>query len=105
MEVYIPNNNKNCELPKLHGSRYCHTSDGKIICGGQGKKNAATTCITMQNDGHWKPSHTLADDRYCHTSWYTNEKDIILMGGMEERKNAVSIKGNELKFNMDYDTV
>ena len=45
-----------CTVPPLPASRYGHTQDGLVACGGYGSTAVLTTCVTMTGSG-WQESH------------------------------------------------
>merc|ERR1719347_139980 len=77
VEVLNPSSGKTCSLPSLPDEREAHTSTGLTLCGGV---LTSTSCITFSS-GEWVTSHTLAEERYLHSAWMTNNKDIVLIGG------------------------
>ena len=65
-------------LPLSAASRYHHTQDGEVACGGQDYEDA-TSCSTLTASG-WTKSHDLLYERRKHASW--NSPDgLLLMGG------------------------
>ena len=72
-----------CSVPLLPSaqspfSRYHHTQDGAVACGGYYYEDA-TNCRTLTASG-WTKSHDLIYQRRRHVSW--NSPDgLLLMGG------------------------
>ena len=67
-----------CSVPLLPDSRYHHTQDGEVACGGQDYDDA-TSCSTLTATG-WTKSHNLVYQRRKHASW--NSPDgLLLIGG------------------------
>jgi len=84
VEVLNPSTGKTCSLPSLPDKRYYHTSTGLTLCGGRYSKSTSTNCITFSS-GEWVTSHTLAKERFTHSAWMTNNRNIILIGGVSSK--------------------
>ena len=70
-----------CSVPLLPDSRYHHTQDGEVACGGYDYEDA-TSCSTLTASG-WTKSHDLLYERLQHVSW--NSPDgLLLMGGNDK---------------------
>ena len=94
-ELYIPEENKFCKLPKLPETRMTHTMevvDGTpVICGGAKQKfedtHTATgyTCMQfspLSSEGEWKTGYAkLSCPRTRHTSWVTSNGKMVQLGG------------------------
>jgi len=92
-ELYIPEENKFCKLPKLPEIRWTHTMevvDGKpVICGGAKQKHGDTatgyTCMQfspLSSEGEWKTDYAkLSCPRTRHTSWVTCDGEMVQLGG------------------------
>ena len=80
VEVLKPNGTPWCSLPNLPHSRYLHTQSGLVTCGGGGFTGQSESCVTF-NKGEWINSHILMWPRDYHTSWFSKEKGIFLIGG------------------------
>ncbi len=65
-EIYIPATNRSCRLPDLPVSRYYHTQDGFLTCGGG---TSDQLCHTWNPEtGTWPLSHNLIIGR-SQLSW------------------------------------
>ena len=72
-------------LPLSAASRYHHTQDGEVACGGYDYEDA-TSCSTLTASG-WTKSHDLLYERRKHVSW--NSPDgLLLMGGEYSLRNT-----------------
>ena len=71
-----------CSLPDLPGGGWAHhTQSGLVTCGGNGAYHSKS-CVTFDtSDGSWRTSHHLLHDRCYHSSWFSEQHGIILMGG------------------------
>ena len=54
-----------CTVPPLPASRYEHTQDGLVACGGYGSTAVLTTCVTLTASG-WATSHKLQETSASH---------------------------------------
>ena len=73
-----------CAVPPLPTSRYWHTQDGLVACGGyNGMGDTATrkSCTTLTAAG-WTTSHQLQTERGWHVSW-SSAAGLMLMGGVD----------------------
>ena len=68
-----------CNLPKLPESRFGHTQNGLVLCGGGNISYSIPTCLMLEN-GSWIESYNLIEPRYVHSSW-TSPIGIMLLGG------------------------
>ena len=68
-----------CTVPPLPASRYDHTQDGLVACGGYGSTAVLTSCVTLTGSG-WQESHQLQEERAQHVSW-RSPAGLLLMGG------------------------
>ena len=68
-----------CPVPPLPASRYDHTQDGLVACGGYGSTAVLTSCVTLTGSG-WQESHQLQEARAQHVSW-RSPAGLLLMGG------------------------
>ena len=104
VEVLNPTNGKTCSLPSLPDRRVRHTSTGLTLCGGDYTR---TSCITFSS-GEWVTSHTLAEERYYHSAWMTNNNKIILIGGHYSLNTSETliegVASTEPSFTPRYDT-
>ena len=107
VEVFVPSTGLSCSLPALPDERYGHTMDSLLICGGYDYSTTDTTCLSFTS-GQWITSHTLADERYHHSSWQTDQ-GLVLMGGIASpgTSEIVSTAGNHggPSFAMQYNTL
>ena len=68
-----------CTVPPLPASRYDHTQDGLVACGGYGSTAVLTSCVTLTGSG-WQESHQHQEERALHVSW-RSPAGLLLMGG------------------------
>ena len=68
-----------CSLPPLPTSRYLHTQDGVVACGGA-TSGDTTSCVTLTAAG-WEETHNLRQERVGHSSW-RSPAGLLLMGGI-----------------------
>ena len=68
-----------CNLPSLPESRYGHTQNGLVACGGGNVTYSTSTCFTFQN-GFWIESYNLTEPRNLHSSWKMPD-GLVLLGG------------------------
>ena len=108
VEIYNPLTKTSCSLPQLPvSSRYQHTQDGELACGGGGSRSAQTSCVKWSPvSGTWTKSHTLRQTRYGHVSWAT-ASGVYLIGGHYSRRTSEKVKEDgsvEEGFSLKYDT-
>ena len=110
-EIYNPLTKTSCSLPQLHDSRYSHSLDGDLACGGGGYPNQSplTNCVKWSPvSGTWSQSHTLRQKRFAHVSWAT-ASGVYLIGGTNSYSQMTSEKVKddgsvEEGFSLKYDT-
>ena len=92
-EVYIPSLQKSCSLPSLRASRYRHTQNNLLACGGFGS-DTATTCELYSPGVGWRPEpYTLAEERRGHSSWTLSNGSVVLLGGEGTTRTEVLTPG------------
>ena len=105
-EIYNPDTKVGCFLPELPESRWLHTQDGDLTCGG-GRTSTQNTCVKWSPSfGNWTQSHTLRQRRYNHVSWAT-ASGVYLMGGDFSKRTSEMVKFDgsvEDGFSLKYDT-
>ena len=112
-ELFLPSTGTSCTLPAFPESRYYHTLDKNILCGGY-LTETRTSCIQLSpDDGTWKQLLTLDLERRAHLSW-TPESGIgtYLMGGHIPPSNTFTNTTTLIKpdgtqepgFSLKYDT-
>ena len=83
-EIYHPDRDSPCVLPKLPDPRSDHTQDGELMCGGY---NTRRSCRRWNPDtGAWDEvtnvSNSLTHERAEHVSWTPADgSGTYLMGG------------------------
>ena len=80
VEALFSNGTNYCGLPDLPVTRWYHSQDGLLACGGAGDRNDGDSCVTL-SDGQWTQTHTLLHIREDHTSWALGDGRVMLMGG------------------------
>ena len=98
MELFNPVTGLTCSLPDLPDRRGAHTMSGLTVCGGYHTK---TTCLVF-SQGQWSASHTLAQERYYHSSWRTQEATLLIGGEGSVRTSELVTKGES--FTLVFDT-
>ena len=101
-----------CNLPKLPESRFGHTQNGLVLCGGGNYSYSIATCLRFEN-GSWIESYNLNAPRYLQSSW-TSPLGVMLLGGKFIDENFNSSATSELlnedeqsvpSFDMHYKTL
>ena len=106
-EIFYPETNKSCSLPKLSKRRFYSTQSGDHLCGGgpdSGPDSPRGDCVKWSN-GTWTKSHNLTQKRYGHSSW-TSSSGSYLIGGTHSPKTSEIIYDNgivENGFDLKYD--
>ena len=85
VELLLDDGSPWCSLPNLPQSRSFHTQSGLVACGGL---QTETSCVTFAN-GEWTMSHSLLYERLEHSSWFSSEQGIVLMGGGESNDSVI----------------
>ena len=66
-DLYLPSSGAGCALPTLPASRWGHTLDDGLLCGGQ---DTSDSCVQWGPDtGSWEAAATLDVAREGHVSW------------------------------------
>ena len=79
VEVFIPGTGtSHCSLPSLPQGTKSHSQTGLTQCGGGG--GSLQSCHQFIN-GQWTKSHSLSEERKAHSSWKTQEGELVLLGG------------------------
>ena len=78
-ELFLPSTGTSCALPQLPDSRFAHTADNNIFCGGK----RIISCVKWSPEtGTWEELVTLDVERYKHVSWTPgNGIGTYLIGG------------------------
>ena len=83
-----------CTLPSLSAARDGHSFAGLTLCGGQ-DPGARQTCETMSmDDGQWRLSHNLQQERALSVMWQTPANDLIVMGGSASQAETLTLDGS-----------
>ena len=92
-EVFIPGLNESCSLSNMTQSRFRHTQNDFLSCGGdEGKGNKCE--VYSPQRGNWRiESYSLHYERHGHTSWSLNES-VVLLGGWYSNSTTEIIHGN-----------
>jgi len=104
-ELYNPVTKVSCSLPQFPESRYKHTLNGNLVCGGGGDDSTLTSCDTWSN-GAWTRTHNLRDKREFHVSWST-PSGVYLLGGTFSNTTSEIVKEDgsvEEGFDLKYET-
>ena len=112
VEIYHPDKQSSCKIPDLPESRFVHTQDGGMLCGGLKSGNEAPerSCRRWNPDtGAWDLEiESLTKDRYGHVSWTPADGSATyLMGGGWSEKTSEVIENGQVKasFNLQYVTM
>ena len=62
VEVYVPSTGQHCKLADLPASRYDHTMEKMVLCGGGSDSDTRTSCLTLTDAG-WEVTTTLLEER------------------------------------------
>ena len=105
-ELFVPSDGTSCTLPSLPQTRYVHTVDNHILCGGSGGEDS---CLQWSPDtGTWEELLTLDIARKNHVSWRpASGTGTYLMGGIYSKRTTTLITsdgGQETGFPLKYDT-
>ena len=93
-EIFNPVTKTSCSLPQFPETRFWHSEDGGLVCGGGDSDATRKTCVKWSPaSGTWTKSHTLREKRLSHVSWAT-ASGVYLIGG------AYSVRTSE-KENLD----
>ena len=105
VEVLTPSGvPRNCRVPPLPASRWSHTQDGLVACGGGDTTATLTTCLVLTAEG-WNTSHQLQQEREIHVSWWS-PAGLLLMGGRDSSSTTTEFLTNTSStpsFQLDYD--
>ena len=104
-ELFNPVTKESCSLPQFPESRYKHTLNGNLMCGGGGGHSTHTSCDTWSN-GAWTRTHNLREKREFHVSWSTSS-GVYLLGGTFSNKTSEIVKEDgsvEKGFDLKYET-
>ena len=95
-EIYHPNSESPCVLPDLPDSRYCHSQDGSLMCGGTYDGFAYKSCRRWNNDtGAWDlMTESLTQWRWDHTSWTPTDGSVTYLLGGYWPKNTSDVIDN-----------
>ena len=79
-EVFIPALNRSCSLPYMTTTRYGHSQNNLLACGGYGSRS---TCEVFTPGVGWRPEPYSLEScgRSYHTSWTLNNGSVLLLGG------------------------
>ena len=108
-ELFLLSSGTSCTLPPLPHTRYGHTLDQHILCGG---KDSEDTCLQWSPDtGTWEELLTLDVPRSNHVSWTTGIGTYLMGGhcniGCLNGNTTSLIKTDETQepgFDLKYDT-
>ena len=107
-ELFLPSSGTSytCTIPLLPETRYYHTVDNNILCGGDETRNS---CLKWSpNTGSWADLLTLSDIRTKHVSWTPGPgMGTYLMGGWGKSMSTTLIKEDgtqEPAFKLEYNT-
>ena len=105
VEIYHPDKDS-CKIPDLPESRYDHTQDGGMLCGGSYTRRS---CRRWNPDtGAWDLEiESLTEKRYNHVSWTPADGSATyLMGGGWSDKTSEVIENGRVKasFPLQYNT-
>ena len=86
VEIYHPDKQSSCKIPDLPESRFVHTQDGGMLCGGLKSGNEAPerSCRRWNPDtGAWDLEiESLTKERFNHISWTPADGTVTyLIGG------------------------
>ena len=108
-EIYYPDKDSPCVLPNIQDSRYDHTQDDTLMCGG---RNTHRYCRRWNADtGAWDLlTESFTEPRYYHTSWTPADGAVTyLMGGSqsETTSNILQHENNKVSksFPLKHETV
>ena len=93
-EIYHPDLHTPCVLPDLPDSRYGHTQDGSLMCGG---RYTPRSCRRWNADnGTWDlVTESLTKDRHYPISWTPEDGSVTyLMGGWGSFTTSEAIHKN-----------
>ena len=105
-ELFDPLTKSSCEMPSLPSHRSYHSLNKNILCGDAWNPNRQS-CLKL-NEGTWVDSHTLAQQRYGHSTWNV-EEGFYIIGGSESpsQRTTELVKfdgGVEQGFDLKYKT-
>ena len=74
-----------CTLPPLPTTRFEHTQNGLLSCGGSVTTN---NCVKLSVEaGDWVVTHNLLEPREAHSSW-ESPAGLVLIGGLGSANTA-----------------
>ena len=96
-----------CSVPHLPASRWYHTQDGEVACGGSYlHTDTYTNCVSLTASG-WTKSHELVGEREGHVSWLSPD-GLLLMGGLSNILKTELLSDNSSSsspsFRLEYGT-
>ena len=101
VEVFSPSGVRlPCSVPPLLASRYDHTQDGEVACGGG---FGDTSCATLTASG-WITSHLLTEKRHGHVSW-SSPAGLLLMGDWTTELLSDTGSSSTPSFGLEYETL
>ena len=68
-EILYSNGSYMCNIEELPESRFLHSQNGWVVCGGQNRDETFETCLTFTK-GEWIQSHSLKYPRTASTGHY-----------------------------------
>ena len=95
-EVFIPALNQSCSLSNMIQSRFRHTQNNFLSCGGDENGNGKKCEVYSPHTGNWSvESYDLREMRYGHTSWSLGNGNVVLLGGWSSNSTTeIVIQGN-----------
>ena len=107
VEIYHPDEQSSCKIRDLPESRWGHTQDGSLLCGGDEPGCWWTEgCKTKRSCRRWNPVtgawdleiEPLTELRYGHVSWTPADGTATyLMGGDLSEKTSDVIENGRVK--------
>ena len=105
-EIFNPVTKTSCSLPQLPETRFWHSEDGGLVCGGGNSDATRKNCVKWSPvSGTWTRSHTLREKRLVHVSW-TTSSGVYLIGGQYSGRTSEKVKSDgsvEEGFSLKYD--
>ena len=91
VELFIPETNQICSLPPMTRSRYLHSQNQFLACGGGGRSSGSSCEEFNTKLGQWSlhPS-PLIQSRRRHSSWTLGNGSVILLGGMHSLRENIT---------------
>ena len=106
-EVLSTNGSSICFLPEMPQSKEDHTQTGLTACGGSDSRR---NCVKFTSGLWTNLTENLLYQRYEHSSWKTQDGDILLFGSDDYRdhdsfftseivyQNGTSVRSFDLKY-------